>query len=162
MNGKSYRGRIEVAKKKNGLLLVVNELDIEDYLRGVVAAEIPPDWEPEALRAQAVASRTYALYQKRTSGARPYHILATVDSQVYNGRSAEHRAAAAAVADTEGIVITYQGEIIPAFYHASCGGTPRTPSISGASTNPISRALIAIARRFPATEYGKDGSAPAW
>ncbi len=122
MNGKSYRGWIELRRKKNGLLLVVNDLDIEDYLQGVIAAEIPYDWEFEALKAQAVASRTYAIYQKRTSGKRPYHILATVDGQVYSGRNGERARAVQAVRETEGIIITYGGAAIPAFYHSSCGG----------------------------------------
>jgi stage II sporulation protein D len=122
VNGKSYRGWIELRKKKNGLLLVINELNIEDYLQGVIAEEIPHDWEFEALKAQAVASRTYALYQKRTAGKRAYHILATVNGQVYSGRSGEHARAVQAIRETEGIVITYGGKIIPAFYHASCGG----------------------------------------
>jgi stage II sporulation protein D len=122
VNGKSYRGWIEIRGKKNGLLLVINELDIEDYLQGVIAEEIPHDWEFEALKAQAVASRTYALYQKRSAGKRAYHLLATVDGQVYSGRSGEHARAVQAVRETAGIIITYGGEAIPAFYHASCGG----------------------------------------
>jgi len=122
VNGKGYRGLMEVRKKSNGLLLVVNELYIEDYLRGVIAAEVPPDWAVEALKAQAVASRTYALYRKKTSGRRPYHILATVNGQVYAGRSGEHKNALRAVRDTEGLVVVYRGEVIPAFYHSSCGG----------------------------------------
>jgi stage II sporulation protein D len=122
VNGKGYRGWIELRKKRNGLLLVVNELDIEDYLMGVITAEVPSDWEFEALKAQAVASRTYALYQKRTAGGRPYHILSTVRSQVYSGNSGERPKGARAVRETRGLVIVYQGELIPAFYHASCGG----------------------------------------
>jgi stage II sporulation protein D len=122
VNGKDYRGRLELRKKKNGLLIVINELDIEEYLLGVIAAEVPYDWEFEVLKAQAVASRTYALYQKRTSGKRPYHILATVDGQVYSGKNGERDSAARAVRETTGIVITYGGEVIPAFYHSSCGG----------------------------------------
>ena len=122
VNGKGYRGWVEIRKKKNGLLLVVNELDIEEYLKGVVAAEIPPDWEFEALKAQAIASRTYAIYQKQSAGNRPYHILATVDSQVYSGNRGEHPQTIRAVRETRGVVITYQNEIIPAFYHSSCGG----------------------------------------
>jgi stage II sporulation protein D len=122
MNGRCYRGCIELRKKKNGLLLVINDLDIEDYLRGVIAAEIPFDWEFEALKAQAVASRTYALYQKKMAGKRAYHILATVDGQVYSGKNGERARAVQAVRETAGIIITYEGEVIPAFYHASCGG----------------------------------------
>jgi stage II sporulation protein D len=122
VNGKTYRGTIEIRKKGNGTLLVINDLDLESYLLGVVAAEIPADWEMEALKAQAVASRTYALYQKQNAGRRPYHILATVDSQMYLGMRGERHRAAQAVVKTRGVVITYRGEVIPAFYHASCGG----------------------------------------
>lgn len=122
INGKAYRGRLEIRKKQNGLLLAVNELDLEDYLKGVIASEIPHTWEFEALKAQAVASRSYALYQKRTVENRPYHIVATVNDQVYNGNSAERKKAVQAVQATEGLIITYRGQVIPAFYHSSCGG----------------------------------------
>ena len=122
VNGKSYRGWVELLKKKNGQLLIINDLDIEDYLQGVIASEIPPGWEEEALKAQAVAARTYALYQKRTAGRRSYHIRATVSNQVYAGYKGERPSGARAVKETRGIVLVYNGEIIPAFYHASCGG----------------------------------------
>ncbi len=122
VDGKAYRGAIEIRKKSNGRLLVINDLDLEAYLLGVVAAEIPSDWEMETLKAQAVASRTYALYQKQNAGRRPYHILATVDSQMYLGRRGERKRATEAVEETQGLVITYRDKVIPAFYHASCGG----------------------------------------
>jgi len=122
VNGRKYRGWVELRKSKKGLVLVVNELDVEDYLKGVIAAEIPHAWEFEALKAQAVAARTYALYQKQTAGKRSYHILATVSSQVYQGNSGERSNAVRAVRETTGLVIVYQGKAIPAFYHANCGG----------------------------------------
>jgi len=122
VNGKQYRGWVELRKKKNGLLLVVNDLDLEEYLMGVIAAEVPPDWEFEALKAQAVASRTYALYEKRNAGKRPYHILSTITSQVYNGVNGEHGRAVKAVKETKGLILTHQGKVISAFYHANCGG----------------------------------------
>lgn len=122
VNGKRYRGWVELRKKKNGLLLVVNDLDLEEYLKGVIAAEIPPDWELEALKAQAVASRTYAVHEKRTAGTRPYHILSTIMSQVYHGINGEHKKAVLAVTETTGLILTHRGEIIPAFFHANCGG----------------------------------------
>jgi len=122
VNGKIYRGGVELRKKKNGLLLVINDLDVEDYLKGVIASEIPHSWKDEALKAQAVAARTYALYQKRTAGSRPYHIKATVSDQVYAGSKGEWSRGARAVQETRGIVLVYGGEIIPAFFHASCGG----------------------------------------
>jgi len=122
VNGKRYRGWVELRKKQNGLLLVVNDLDLEEYLMGVIAAEVPPDWEFDALKAQAVASRTYAMYEKRMAGKRPYHILSTITSQVYNGVNGEHGKAVKAVKETKGLILTYQGKVIPAFYHANCGG----------------------------------------
>jgi stage II sporulation protein D len=122
VNGKAYRGAIEVKRKKNGNLLVINDLDLEDYLKGVVAAEVPSDWEMEALKAQSVAARTYAVNQKRNSGKRPYHILATVDSQMYLGKRSERERTTQALQETVGQVVLYRGEVIPAFYHSSCGG----------------------------------------
>jgi stage II sporulation protein D len=122
VNGRRYRGWVEIRKKRNGLLLVINELDLEAYLYGVVASEIPHDWEFETLKAQAVAARTYALYQKRTAGNRSYHILATVNSQVYRGVDGERSSAVRAVRDTQEIIIVYEGRVIPAFFHSNCGG----------------------------------------
>ncbi len=120
--GKKYRGVIELRTKKNGLIQVINDLDLELYLRGVIAAEIPPVWEMEALKAQAIASRTYALYQKRAAGKKPYHIVATVNDQVYLGVNGEQPRTVRAVQETEGMVMSYQGVVIPAYYHANCGG----------------------------------------
>lgn len=129
VNGRPYRGIVEVRKKANGLLQVINDLDIEDYLKGVIAAEIPNDWDMEALKAQAVASRTYAVYQKRASGKRAYHILDTVDSQVYLGVRGERRRALSAVERTRGEIVLYDGEVIAAFYHSSCGGHTEDASV---------------------------------
>ncbi len=129
VNGKSYRGTIEVRRKTGGRLQVINDVDIEDYLKGVVAAEVPHDWHREALKAQAVASRTYALYEKRHAGRRAFDIRATVDSQVYLGHKGERSRAVQAVADTEGEVVVYQGEIIAAYYHSSCGGHTEDASV---------------------------------
>ncbi len=122
VSGKSYRGWIELRKKRNGSLIVINDLDIEEYLMGVVAEEIPSAWEPEALKAQAIASRTYALYQKKRSGKRPYHIRAGINNQIYSGRRGERDSTVRAVRETAGMVVVYGGEVIPAFYHSSCGG----------------------------------------
>ena len=122
VRGRTYRGTVEVRRKGNGRLQVINELDLEEYLKGVIAAEIPSEWQREALKAQAVASRTYALYQKRASGRRQYHIVDTVDGQVYLGKKGERPRALRAVEETRGEALFHDGEVIAAFYHASCGG----------------------------------------
>lgn len=122
VNGKQYRGWIEIRKRRNRTLRVINELDIEEYLMGVVAAEIPHRWEYEALKSQAVASRTYALYIKENTGRKSYHLVATVNNQLYGGGLGERERTVRAVRETRGLVIAYDGGIIPAFYHSSCGG----------------------------------------
>lgn len=122
VGGHAYRGIVEVRRKSNGRLQVINELDLEEYLKGVVAAEVPSDWEMEALKAQAVASRTYAIHQKRANGRRPFHIENTVNGQVYLGRRGERPRAVRAVEATKGQVVLYEGRVIAAFYHSSCGG----------------------------------------
>lgn len=152
VNGKSYRGWVELRKKRNGLILVINDLDIEDYLKGVIASEIPNDWEYEALKAQAVAARSYALYQKRSAGNRPYHILATVSSQVYNGSSGERLNALRAVEDTKGIVLTYQGRVIPAFYHSNCGGHTENAAELWGIDAPYLRGVDCECQNIVATE----------
>lgn len=122
IGGREYRGTVEVRRKGNGLLQVINDLDIEDYLKGVIAAEIPHEWDREALMAQAVASRTYAIHEKMSQRRTTYHILATVDSQVYLGKAGERPRTVQAVRDTRGQIILYEGRPIAAYYHSSCGG----------------------------------------
>ncbi len=129
VDGRPYRGSAEVRRAAGGKLMVVNDLDIEEYLKGVVPAEIPFDWEEEALKAQAVASRSFAIHQKREAGHRPYHIRATVDGQMYLGMRAERERSTRAVEATEGIVVLYAGEVIPAFFHSSCGGHTEDASV---------------------------------
>lgn len=123
-----YRGVLDVTRAGAGVA-VVNEVGVEDYLRGI--AEMPPTWPVEALRAQAIAARTYALHQvsvapqaaARAGGA---HICATEDCQVYAGMAKERQAGAArwleAVADTKGQVLLHRGAPILAMYSSSNGG----------------------------------------
>jgi stage II sporulation protein D len=150
--GRSYRGAVEVRKKRNGGFLVVNELDLEDYLRGVVGSEVPRDWEPDALRAQAVAARTYALYRKGLSGGRAYHIQATVDGQVYHGVNGESRTTDLAVADTKGLVLTYGGAVIPAFFHSSCGGHTENAELTWGIDEPYLKGVDCDCQELLKTE----------
>lgn len=122
LNGKKYRGSLEV-RKKNGGLYVINELGLEDYLKGVVPQEIDHRWDMEALKAQAVVARTYALFYKRGNNGKDYDLESSIMSQVYNGMDGEKFRSTFAVMETEGIVLIYEGELIEAFYHASCGGS---------------------------------------
>lgn len=121
--GKKYSGILEVWKGKNGLY-VINELPLEDYLKGVVAAEVGSKWEDEALKAQAVASRTYALYQKNNNNMpnqMSYHLTSSVLHQVYRGDMISENIIKA-VNSTNGEVLVYDGVPILAFYHSTSGG----------------------------------------
>ncbi len=121
LNQNAYSGRMKIKKKNNGLL-VVNEVDVEDYLRGVVPAEMSPNWELEALKVQAVISRTYALYQRRERSGKDFDLLATVLSQVYQGEGASDNRATLAITATAGQVVTYQGKLASTFFHSTSAG----------------------------------------
>jgi len=123
-NDRPYRGRIEVFTNLRGALTVVNELGLEDYVKGVVANELSPGGYPaiEALKAQAIAARTYALKNRGQFMAQGFDILPTTRSQVYRGLTSENPLSTRAVDETRGLIATYQGEPINALYTSTCGG----------------------------------------
>lgn len=116
-----FRGSIELVSPGSRRMNVINLVGLEDYLCGVVNAEIMSTWPIEAVKAQVVAARTYALRRMLDSGG-AYHLTATTDDQVYRGRSIEDSNAARAVRETAGRVMTHGEEPILAYYHACCGG----------------------------------------
>jgi stage II sporulation protein D len=121
LNGKAYRGKIEVFVNSRGSLTVVNVVPLEDYLLGVVPRELGLP-SLEAQKAQAVAARTYAIANRDGFAAQGFDLLPTVWSQVYGGVSAENSMATNAVLQTRGIVATYNGKPINALYTSTCGG----------------------------------------
>ncbi|MFQ5960649.1 MAG: SpoIID/LytB domain-containing protein, partial [Candidatus Methylomirabilales bacterium] len=121
MNRRLYRGNVEIWNTSGGLQ-VINQVNLEDYVRGVMKVEADPEWPVEALKTQAVVARTYALYERLASPAALFHLHATTASQVYRGVNGEDPRTDRAVRATRGIVLAYRGRIIPAFYHAASGG----------------------------------------
>jgi len=123
-NDKPYRGHIEVFANTRGLLTVVNVLGLEDYVRGVVANELSPGGYPaiEALKAQAIAARTYALRNRGQYASLGFDLLPTTRSQVYRGLTSEQPLSTRAVDETRGLIATYNGEPINALYTSTCGG----------------------------------------
>ena len=119
--GKWYRGEL-VVYNFNKKLTVINILPLEMYLLGVVPSEMPSSWNYEAHKAQAIAARSYAIANLNKHGTRSYDLLDTPADQAYGGASAEKKNTNQAVVDTKGIVLTYKGKVIPAYYHASSGG----------------------------------------
>jgi len=124
VNDKWYRGYIEIfpSTKNSKRLTVVNVLPLEEYLYGVVPSEMPASWPLEALKAQAVAARTYTLSSIGRFESQGYDVTATVESQVYNGIEYEAPSTNRAVSETKGKVVTYQKKLISAFYSSCSGG----------------------------------------
>jgi stage II sporulation protein D len=124
LNGRRFRGIADIIVE-NGGISVVNAIYMEDYLRGVLPPEIGMHGQPEleALKAQAVASRTYALSRFRQNPAEPYDMVNEVADQIYIGMSSEDRWINEAIKATRGEVLLAGDELITAYYHSTCGGS---------------------------------------
>ncbi len=122
---KWYRGHFKVINDGMGLT-VMNDIELEKYLQGVVPSEMPSSWQHEAHKAQAIAARSYAIANMGKRSKYGYDLKDTPEDQAYGGASAETRQTNDAVTETAGIVIVCQGKIVPAYYSASAGGQTRT------------------------------------
>jgi stage II sporulation protein D len=131
--GGRYRGTLSFAPGAFGLT-VVNTLDLEDYVRGVVAWESPASWPAEALKAQAVAARTYAITTRRSGSFDEY---ADTRSQMYGGVAAETASTDAAVAQTRGEVVTYGGRPVTTYFFSTSGGRTEDVENSVLGTTPL-------------------------
>jgi stage II sporulation protein D len=124
VDGLEYRGLIEVRPDETGGMTIVNVVNLEEYLRGVVPNELSPSVYPqiEAQKAQAVAARTYAIRNRGQYQAKGYDICATQACQVYRGKSTEQPLSNQAVDDTRGIIASSADGPINALYTSTCGG----------------------------------------
>ncbi|OGL46517.1 MAG: hypothetical protein A2149_05480, partial [Candidatus Schekmanbacteria bacterium RBG_16_38_11] len=121
LNGKALRGRLIVLKDKQELV-AINQLNIEEYLYGVLPKEINPDWPVEAMKAQAIASRSYALFNCKINKDKPFDLDATMFSQVYGGVNSENKKSNQAVDQTREKVLTYKDKLVLAYFHSNSGG----------------------------------------
>ncbi|MBU1035525.1 SpoIID/LytB domain-containing protein [bacterium] len=118
-----YRGNMEInIDKEYGKLNVINIIGIEEYLYGVLKKEISPRWPAEALKAQAVAARTYAIFNMNKYIDKGYNICASTNSQAYGGVNHEDPLTNKAVDETRGVIMVYKGKPINAVYHSDSGG----------------------------------------
>ena len=122
VNGIWYRGDLKLSVTDQGLLRAVNLIDLEEYLNGVVPREMPPSWPEEALKAQAVVSRTFARYQMDANASRDHDVSATTASQVYGGVAAGTDRTRRAVNATRGRILTFKGKPALTYFHANSGG----------------------------------------
>jgi len=123
VNGLTVGGRV-IVKRQNGKLLAINALPLEDYVKGVVPSEMSAAWHPEALKVQAIATRTYALYKMRQNARKDFDVVASIKDQVYlyRGRAAAAGPAALAVDDTRDLVLAYRDEPILAVFSSTAAG----------------------------------------
>lgn len=144
VEGQAFRGRLLV-QPWNGALAAVNEVDLEEYLLGVLKDEIPPGWPAEAAKAMAITARTYAVYQVQQNPGALFHLRATTASQVYGGATGEDPRTSWAVQATRGQILTFGGQPIPAFYHSCSGGvTEDALDVFGANFDTI----VGVADQF--------------
>lgn len=129
LNGKLYRGAIwlkpgaqDAASDSSGIT-AINIVDLEDYLLSVLPSEMPASWPLEALKAQAVAARSYAIANIGKHSKDGYDLRATVDDQVYMGVASENPNSNRAVAETEGLILKHEGKPVSAFFHSTSGGS---------------------------------------
>ena len=124
VDGNRYKGAIELVKEKNGCITVINELFLEEYVMGVLAGEIPGSWPMEALKAQAIAARTFALYKQDEAKKKnqTYDIENSALAQMYIGSRLVNQNIRQAVMETRGEILTYRDEPIMAVFHSNCGG----------------------------------------
>ena len=139
VNGAPYRGYITLLKK-NGLT-VINNIQVEDYLYGVVPKEMPSNWPAEALCAQSVAARTFALKNRKRHSEEGFDLCNTSHCQVYEGISAEMQTTTEAVNNTRGEVLFYKGAIIDALFHTDSGGMTESSENVWGSSVPYLRAV---------------------
>ena len=146
VDGRAYRGAMALFVNRSNLVTIVNVVNLEDYLKGVVPAELSPKAFPEkeAIKAQALAARTYAEKRRGQFEAEGYDICATPACQVYRGVAVEQPMATEAVIETAGEVLTYEGELVDALYTSTCGG--RTENAENVFSSPkpylVSRACF--------------------
>lgn len=129
VNNRRFRGSIDIIRTEKIGLLVINHLDIEDYISGVLYHEVSHLWPMEALKAQAIASRTFAVYKTIESIGKDYDLTNDVYSQVYGGRTSERYRTTMAVKETAGKILIYRNKVLPAYFHATCGGHTEDASL---------------------------------
>lgn len=141
VNGRQYRDRITIYRDGDKLL-AVNSIDMEDYLVGLINHEVSSAWSLEAVKAQAVVARTYALFQADNSRDSRYDLESTIDDQVYGGSQTEDYRSAKAVRETAGeVLVDADGAVVQAFYSSNCGGITELPQNVWGSRSAIQKSV---------------------
>ena len=152
-----YAGGFEYRRVNGNDMTVINVVDVQNYAKGVIPYEMSPTWPIEALKAQALCAKSYALHQKsvgkhKNSGG--FDLCNTIDCQVYRGARSESALSNQAVDDTYGIYVTYQGQPIEAVYHASNGGYTENSENVWEKVIPYLRAVADNFENLETANYG--------
>ena len=152
LDGRRYRGALELRHKSGGLT-AVNIVPVDDYLRSVVPEEMPVDWPAEAIKAQSVAARSFALASRGRHASEGYDLCTTTHCQLYTGTTAEKSASNAAIKATRGEVLTYGGKPIEALFHTDSGGmTENSEDVWGSHVPYLRAAKDTPAKTMPWTK----------
>ena len=152
LDGRRYRGALEL-RHKGGGLTAVNIVPIDGYLRSVVPEEMPVDWPAEAIKAQSVAARSFALASRGRHASEGYDLCTTTHCQLYTGTAAEKSASNAAIKATRGEVLTYGGKPIEALFHTDSGGmTENSEDVWGSHVPYLRAAKDTPAKTMPWTK----------
>ena len=149
-----YRGRTRLVRQGQGIT-AINYVDIEQYLYSVVGAEAVASWPLEALKAQAVAARSYALYKRSNARKSLYDVDTTIGTQVYKGLDSEYLTTHEAVNGTSGQIMTYGGKVILAAFHSSSGGHTENVEDIWTSPLPYLRGVVDYDQNSPVFEWTK-------
>ena len=152
LDGRRYRGALELRHKSGGLT-AVNIVPVDGYLRSVVPEEMPVDWPAEAIKAQSVAARSFALASRGRHASEGYDLCTTTHCQLYTGTTAEKSASNAAIKATRGEVLTYGGKTIEALFHTDSGGmTENSEDVWGSHVPYLRAAKDTPAKTMPWTK----------
>jgi stage II sporulation protein D len=147
-----YRGTTRLVRQNNGIT-AINKVDLEQYLYSVVGAEAVSSWPIEALKAQAVAARSYALYKQKTGSNGIYDVDTTIGTQVYKGLDTEYTTTHQAVDSTLGQIMTYNNQVILAAFHSSSGGYTENVEDVWTSPLPYLRGVVDYDQKSPVFEW---------
>lgn len=152
LDGRRYRGSLEL-RHKGGGLIAVNIVPVDGYLRSVVPEEMPVDWPAEAIKAQSVTARSFALASRGRHAGEGYDLCTTTHCQLYTGTTAEKSASNAAIKATRGEVLTYGGKPIEALFHTDSGGmTENSEDVWGSHVPYLRAAKDTPAKTMPWTK----------
>ena len=152
LDGRRYRGALKL-RHKGGGLTAVNIVPVDDYLRSVVPEEMPVDWPAEAIKAQSVAARSFALASRGRHAGEGYDLCTTKHCQLYTGTAAEKSVSNAAIKATRGEVLTYGGKPIEALFHTDSGGmTENSEDVWGSHVPYLRAAKDTPAKTMPWTK----------